>query len=285
MAEQLTTAAHGSLAETGPTDRYQANFEAQQASIERRRAMLEASMGSLRERAEQFRQAYLKKRNEEPDNGTFNGSVIAAEAGLVELQHQLEFLRPSSDQDMEYRTRIERELTPAIQAAMPAGLPLRFHGSTVYEGRDIIISGGLSSSVDRMSIQSSMDVAGQVSVTIPESVDQTIHGYIDLFDDKCCLPPGCIFVLLPESEEDAAAGHSMLMGNVDFQKDPRRLFAILTSHESLPHFQEWATLAGVDPQKVTEYFDFPDRLSHLGEQINAGTVVLQDLVPYPLPQS
>jgi hypothetical protein len=238
----------------------------------------------MRERTARFNQTYREKFGREPEQGEFDGSVTMAEATLVSLEHELAFLRPSSEEDVAYRQRIAAEFSAGVRNAAPKDLPLRFHGASIYESRDIIITGGLSSSVDRLGAQTSMDGAGQVSVTTPDSIHITMEGYVDLFESNCCIPTGCTFVMLPGSQEDAAAGESMLMGNVDFTEEPDRLFAILASPETMSDVQGWAATAGIDPGRVTEYFAFVDQLADLSTQIDSGALNAQDLVPYPLPQ-
>jgi hypothetical protein len=274
------------LPATGDTLPVQGNihnerFEQERDLLERRQGLAESRLGEISERVERYNQRHREKTGQEP-NGQYDGSLISAQAGIVHVKNRLEFLRPSSDQDVAYRERLMDQLPEAISRAAPPELPLRFHGTSIWNGRDSLIAGNLSSSVDRLGVETSMDVGDQVSVAKAPDVRICTDGYMDL--EQYNVPPGCLFVTMPSSAEDAAAGRSLLMGNVDFKnEDPRRLFAVATGSESVAAMKEWAEAGGVDPDKIMEYFEFAEKLGQLKEQIAAGEVNSQDLVPYQLP--
>ena len=191
-------------------------------------------------------------------------------------------MRPTSEEDIAYRQRVTSELPAKILKNCPPELPLRFHGAPIFTSQEIIASKGLSSSVDRIGIETSYDVAGQVSVTVPETIQTTLDSYTGLIEGGYEVPAGCVFVVLPESKEDADAGRSMLMGNIDFETQPEQLFAIMASSENVEQVKQWAKDAGLDPSKVKEFFEFADSLSELKEAFENGTARAQDYVSYPL---
>lgn len=193
--------------------------------------------------------------------------MAGLERGLRVAQGVLEFMRPTSDEDVAYRLRVYNELPETIQASFPVSSPIRFHGSPIDRCRDIITSGGISSSVDREGISTSFDGGGYFSVSTPEMPHTTVHDYTDVLRDDCVVPTGCIFVLLPASEEDAEAGKRQIMGNIDFSDEPNRLFGIMTSPENIPRVQNWCETYGVEPSLVGEFFEKTDELANQHDRI------------------
>lgn len=159
-----------------------------------------------------------------------------------------------------YRLRQYDEFSNNIKNMVSSNLPLRFHGCPIYTARQIISDGEISSSVDRLGVSTSYDVEDQVSVTTIDTVDTTVKGYAKLVGDYT-LPAGCIFVLLPKDENDALAGQSMLMQNVDFKAEPERLIGIITTPENISIAKSWAQENGVDTSKICEYDNFIDLIN------------------------
>ncbi len=173
---------------------------------------------------------------------------------LAQVEDQLEFLRPSNERDMEYRLRQYDEFSKKIKDLVPEDLPLRFHGCPIYTAKHIIESGEISSSVDRLGVETSYDTEGQISVTTKDTLDTTIHGYTHLSENF--LPAGCVFVLLPKDELDAKAGDSMLMGNVNFKQEPNRLYGIITTPENIGKVSQWVKVSGIDLSKIHDFDEF-----------------------------
>lgn len=174
---------------------------------------------------------------------------------LEQIKDQISFLRPASKEDTEYRLRQYDEFSRRIRNCVPEDLPLRFHGCPIYTAKRIIESGELSSSADRLGIETSYDVAGQISVTTRDSLETTVQGYAGL-NGNHELPAGCIFVLLPRDEFDAECGHSMLMNNVNIRKEPDRLYAIITTPENYEVLREWCKNNNIEESKVYDYDGF-----------------------------
>lgn len=251
---------------------------------ERLLAQQEATLERRKLDAQKLAEFYRERYGDDPEYQARAYAPVSTTLHAIEvIKSRIEFARPRSAEDIAYRQKVMDELGRAIVAAVPSGYPLRFHGAPLYAIRDILASGGLSSSVDRLGAPTSYDVADQVSVTMPDTIDTTISGYTGLVGDEYLLPAGGIFVLLPRSQEEAEAGSSMLMNNVNFSEHPEQFVSLLTSPENLPRVREWATSAGVNPDAVCEFFDFPDQLRATGERIARGEVTLQELVPYALP--
>lgn len=208
-----------------------------------------------------------------------NKSIRAVENAIRIAEDKLRFLRPKNKADIEYRLKVQDELSPLILKNIPDGLPLRFHGTPIYNAEHIIEAGELSSSGARLGVETSHDTAEGISVTKPETIWTTLS-YLEKDNENYQLPAGCIFVVLPKSAEDAQLGDSMIMLNVYFRENPQRLFGVLASPEMLPKVKEWMTQSGLDSNKATNYFAFVDQLKQLKQNISNGSVKLGDIVGY-----
>jgi hypothetical protein len=268
-------------AETAP-DPFQQRYAEQRARIEARQVMLQQRIPDITARVARQTEAFREQFGREPEGGLLDSSLTSVRRSLAINNDKLAFLRPSSEADIAYRLSLMDTLSGRIKETAPPELPLRLHGGPLYAARDAIFDGGLSSSVDRLGITTSYDVSDQVSVTTAETVETTVGSYLSLNDEQYCMPPGCIFVLLPQSPEDAASAASMLMRNVHFRENPKQLFGIMTAAENVQRVREWAEANGVDPTKVQEFFDFCKQMGQLKQDIADGVVSAQDFVPYPL---
>lgn len=203
---------------------------------------------------------YEKLKNAEVDKKEQRLEIAAKKVAtrmyaLEQIKDQISFLRPSSKEDMEYRLRQYDEFSKKMRTCIPDDLPLRFHGCPIYTAKHIIESGELSSSVDRLGIETSYDVAGQISVTTKNSLETTVQSYAGL-NGNYELPAGCIFVLLPQNDLDAESGKSMLMNNVSIRKEPERLFAIITTPENYERLREWCKNYNIEEEKIYDYDGF-----------------------------
>ena len=107
-------------------------------------------------------------------------TLQSREYALGLIESQLEFLRPSSQEDMEYRLKQYNEFSKQIKAVVPDDLHLCFHGCPIYVAKHIIEDGEISSSVDRIGSSTSYDVSDQVSVTTKNTIETTVQGYAGL---------------------------------------------------------------------------------------------------------
>ncbi len=226
---------------------------------EKQKAITKANIDRAKERLRHFEARLAAISPDDRRFGAATVSVAIAKGALRRLELVQEFLRPSSAEDIEYRRKILKELPECIAEGFPNDSPLRFHGTSLAATRDILATGELSSSVDRLGYATSYDVDGQVSVSSVTSVDVTVGGYTDLFVDNCCTPVGCIFVVEATDQSDLANPGTLLMGNVNFAEEPDRLHAVLTADDNVDQVREWAVSSGVDPDKVMEFFAFTEQ--------------------------
>ncbi len=210
-----------------------------------------------------------------------SASEYIAQRGVDKTASMLNFLRPRNKKDLDERIWAHDHLATDIQQNIPEGLPLRFHGAPIYYAEQIIKTGGLSSSEDRLGTTTSYDVAGQVSVTTPEGCSYSIQGFTDTTAEGGNLPSGCIFVLIPRSEEEAKLGEtSLMMGNIDFKKENESLFGVITSEENKERVKGWLRGAELNENIVSTFNEFPQKLAELKKDIETSPEVLDKLVPY-----
>lgn len=172
-----------------------------------------------------------------------------------EYKARIEFSRPEKEDDMQERLQIIKDFPEQVAQTVPEDLPLRFHGTNLPATRNILESGEISSSVDRKGYETSYDVAGQVSVTSKDNIRITVDGYCNLSGDYK-MPAGCIFVMLPKSEEEAKMVSSLMMENVNFRENPERLFAVITTKENVETVGKWMQENGFDARKSCSYEEF-----------------------------
>ncbi len=183
-------------------------------------------------------------------------TIQSREYALEKIDGQLKFLRPSSQEDIDYRLKQYDEFPKQVRAEVPDDLHLCFHGCPIYAAKHIIEDGEISSSVDRIGSETSYDVSDQVSVTTKNTIETTVQGYAGLIEN-CNLPAGCIFVILPKDENEIKTSEtSMIIGNVSFKENPERLHSIITTPENIEKVSEWAKKANIDLSKIHDFEDF-----------------------------
>lgn len=196
---------------------------------------------------------------------------------LEQINNQLEFLRPSSQEDMDYRLKQYSEFSKQVKSEVPDDLHLCFHGCPIYAAMHIIEDGEISSSVDRIGSETSYDVSDQVSVTTKSTIETTVHGYTGLIGNYN-LPAGCIFVILPKDESEIKTSEmSMLIGNVSFKENPERLYSIITTPENIERVTEWAEKTNIDLSKIHDFDGFiqeigRQKIQFSDQEIGKGTI-------------
>ena len=187
-------------------------------------------------------------------------NVTKRKSVLDKCLENIEFLRPSSIEDMKYRDRQYNEFSNQIKENVPDDLHLCFHGCPINTAKHIIEDGEISSSVDRLGTETSYDESDQVSVTTKNTIETTVQGYSGLTGGE--YPAGCIFAIIPKDESEIASSESsMIIGNVDFKKEPDRLYSIITTPENIERVSEWAKQAGIDISKIHDYDEFVQMFS------------------------
>ena len=172
------------------------------------------------------------------------------------IENQLEFIRTSSQEDIEYRLKQYSEFSKRVKETVPNDLHLCFHGCPIYAARQIIECGEISSSADRLGIETSYDVSDQVSVTTKNTIETTVQGYTDLTGNNN-IPASCIFVVTPKDEDEIKSSEtSMLIGNVSFRENPERLYSIITTPENIDKVTKWTEKSSIDLSKIHDFEGF-----------------------------
>ncbi|MCD8484371.1 hypothetical protein LRY65_00725 [Candidatus Woesebacteria bacterium] len=180
---------------------------------------------------------------------------------IASLEEVLEVARVPDSQDIEYRQKLLREFPQRMSLLSVTFPDLRFHGTSFIAAKAMIEYGGVVSSQERGLVRSSFDGEGQISVTTPQSVELSVKDYIQIKD--FLLPLGCLFVLLPEDQIDAAAGDSYLMKSVQFREyntHSERFVCVLASAEVLPKVRHLLRENGYSEEKAMEFFEFLSKL-------------------------
>lgn len=181
-----------------------------------------------------------------------------------------EFLRPVMIDDIRYR-RIKRvQFEDQLKNALPRDCDLCFHGTTIWNTRDIIKSGIISARIDREGYDfDQVNIPNQISVTTINNVWFTIKQFADL--DNYKYPAGCIFVISPLNlEEIISSRDKSLIGNVDFRSRPDRIKAIITTPENIERVREWIRTSDIslDPKIVVDYDESIDYLKNINDLEN-----------------
>lgn len=223
------------------------------------------------ENLQSYRQFYLKKVEEISEQVKLL-QWASTEEGLSELsslrrllflyerqiylsERELEFLRPDTQEDNDYRLGLYGDYMEVFKRIVPDNLPLRFHGTPIFFAKEIIESGEISCTQDRLGCATSHDLDGHISAVTKENIAISICTYAKLHD--YCMPMGCVFVLLPNEEDAVIMGDQMKA--VNFRSNPNVLYGILTSPENILRVKSWCEENGVDSDKVYEFYSFLEK--------------------------
>lgn len=175
---------------------------------------------------------------------------------LDERKLELKFVRPNSQQDIEYREKQCESFVDKLQSVYDSNLDLRFHGTPIYFAEQIIKSGTITPSAERYDgYIKSTDMKGEISASNIETLGRTINYFSDMTAYQRCLPSGCIFALFPKDKEDATYAHD-LIHSVDFRKNPKQLFGVFTTPENIKQVKEWMNESGFNPNSVYTFEEF-----------------------------
>ena len=201
-------------------------------------------------------QSYEKLLKEELSNAESNDKKISFYKSqmqrccqqILRFKLEKEFAREDIPFDLNERNNAY-DFPQKISQILSDNFHLKFHGTSIYNTAQIIPSGNLSASFDRLGYNTSYDVSGQISVTDKKTIDTTINGYTHLSDKF--LPAGCVFALLPQDKQDDKLSTSLLMNNVDFRTNPNQLYAIITTTENVGLVKQWCINNNVDTHTLT----------------------------------
>ena len=206
----------------------------------------------------------LKKKETILETKTDSDVIAAMKISIARLKYtirdkliSIEFYRTPIPEDVDYRINYltSKAFIKNLSDSFPEDLPLRFHGSPIHRVKQIIESGFISSSVDRLGFETSTNnQSNQISCYDRNYLSSSIINYTDLTD--IYKPLGCLFVLIDSNSSDVNGRGLYSMPNFNLKDNPDKLFGIITSPESVPIVKYWCNQYGIDSNKVFDYNEF-----------------------------
>ena len=202
---------------------------------------------------------------------------------LYEAEKSLDFIRENTDYDIEYRRNVEKNFASKLKDVMPDNLDLRFHGTPIYFAKEILDSKTISSSADRFDgYIHSTDNKGEFSVSDINSLSRTVNWFLDIESHQRGLPCGALFVLTSDGQTEQQHKES-LMDTVDFNKEPERLYAVVSTPENMNDLKTWVQEAGLSSDLVFTFDGFIQEIEKIAEQekkIEDYKYSLDDMIEY-----
>lgn len=178
--------------------------------------------------------------------------LIRKQNGLNNICNELENIRVGSLELEEEKLNIYNNFCNQLRRTIDDDKKFYYHGcKDLSLVKQIIESKRIVSGSDRTGVETSLDVAGTISVTTIKSLDVTIQGYAGL-QNPSYLPAGAIFVIKPIDDYDE---NSIITSNVDFEED-NRLVAIITTNENVSKVKDWLSINGLDESICYNYDEF-----------------------------
>lgn len=190
---------------------------------------------------------------------------------LIELQversillDRLRYLRPAKLKDIAYRKKVFNTFPAWAAENISEDMRLVFHGTTLANTERILNSRRLISGKDRWSIYTSGDNSGEFSVSTKDFLEISMHYHMDLVetykDYEWFMPAGCLFVLQLDDSEYRFAEAEQRTHNVQFDRKPEKLYAIITTPENQKKVKWWMQKNNFSPDKVVDFAGFREKL-------------------------
>lgn len=171
---------------------------------------------------------------------------------------ELEFMRPNTLEDIEYRKQIIDRFRDEIGKILSGDNSVRFHGTSIYFAREILKEGEVSSTKVRFDgYDNSISNEDEFCVTTADKIEQTLSFFSDFYAFSNCLPAGCVFVLRATSEDEELAKYAV-MKSFKFREHPERILGICTTPENVSKVKKWLKQYGYDEGLVYDYDQFLD---------------------------
>ena len=178
------------------------------------------------------------------------------EYSLEAYKTELSLLRKPNEQDIEYRLHQREQFPKKLADILSHDDILCFHGTTIFGTKNILLSNTISSGADRFGRSTSFDGPGEISVTNKDTVETSIGIYMRL-NDNYCYPAGCLFVLKAKDKvEYDKMPSKWTIKNVDLNKNPERLVAVITTPENIETVRDWAKDGGININKIVDFDTF-----------------------------
>jgi hypothetical protein len=192
---------------------------------------------------------------------SINLSLKKLNYSINDVLNEIIFCRIPTQEDVDYRINqiTSKDFLREMYSAFPKDLPLRFHGSPIHRVKQIIESGVISSSVDRVGFETSTNnLSNQISSYDISLFSTSIINYINITD--IYVPLGCLFVLIDADNSNISQNGLCTMSNINIKDNANLLFAIITSPESSIIVKDWCNRHEIDSNKVFDFYEFVEHM-------------------------
>ena len=235
-------------------------------------------------RSQEYKEYLLYKKNNESDIERFKKLIEEGKEigrwkyALKDAQKSKEFIRPNYQEDIKERDYWRAHFYEEFLKVIPRDKDLRFHGTSIYNTKSILKSGGIFSSVDiNDGYMASTDASGEISASTVATLDRTIQGWFADFGAYIRgLPCGCIFALNPRTENDRELKQFDAMEAVNFKEHPEQLYGIFTSKENISKVKEWLENVGLNPNLVYTFEGFLKKIEQEKNSNFKKSIVVND---------
>ena len=126
--------------------------------------------------------------------------------------------------------------------------PLLFHGTKLDRVKSILQTG---------EIRSGRPYAyTNIFATPPENVYWSVNGFADMRPDLH-ITAGAVFAVLAKSpQEYDDARQTFEMEKINFKKDPKRLYAVISTPNNLEYIEKWAKQSDIITPTICDYDEF-----------------------------
>ena len=155
---------------------------------------------------------------------------------LKSTRKEIRLMRPNTKKDVAEREFAAVHFSGEVAKKDINDLfKLRFHSTTLSATEDILKSGGIISSVDRLNgYHSTTNDSNEISVSNIKEIQYSMNFWTDISAYNRCMPSGCMFVLQPKTMAEVDMTRSRQMENVYFHENPQQLIGIATTSENIP---------------------------------------------------
>ncbi|MFQ6724456.1 MAG: hypothetical protein ACLRFE_03920 [Clostridia bacterium] len=167
------------------------------------------------------------------------------------------FKRDIDKQDVAYRKKVKLTFEKRLKDILPQNYNLCFHGTPIWNCKQILKSGNISSLADRVGERENiLPIHNKIYVSTINNLWFTIRYHADLSNYN--YPAGCIFVIEPKDDEIKSSKHQNIINNIYFDKEPKRLKNIITTPENIDLVKSWVMESGlkINDSIVVNYEQF-----------------------------
>lgn len=187
------------------------------------------------------------------------------ENSKLKTERDLKYMRPNTKEDIAERQEMYEKFAKAVERLDPQNvLDLRIHATTLSTTEEIINSGGLISSVDRTDgFIESTNLSNEISVGKISEIQYSVDFWMDSTAYTESKPCGCMFIVQPQTAEEAKMISGRQMNNVLFNEHPEQLKAIVTTSENVELVQQWLKDNKLNEDIVFTFDEFPTMMDYM----------------------